>query len=744
MHTSTPTTTWSHEDPVPADCCFVCRRRGGNYAYTCVYDDDSGSCKRCLKEKHGCRQATAAEIAKSEARCPQCKKRGLNNCWYEGGRSSCEPCIKWNKTCGAPTKRIFNANTWSFMGLPTPEPEQSRRIANSEETAAESSRSASAVNISHAEKSPVPADAPAHLPSRALRTTRQSIATPPAPPRSDTKRTLVTSNGRIVSKEDRKVYTDIIQRKARTSTGSGKKIAEHGAALLNSALVRGPRRASARIRSSASPLRIQEATPDDSAAEEAQPLVSDIEMADDESAALQLITESTNAATSPGTIDEFAPDGADAMQTMADSDDSDTQVADTLRNHKSGADTQTHRLRRSRSKPSYVEMIPSDASDDELEEDDDEVWDPEVDVESIFDDEEEFEDAAQSSADEEADDEGDDFADVDIEPEPISVSRRKSQLPPKQDKGLDLNSPPLDNIRDITNDMTSKAIELGLSQVLRGLEDRSINVATMCSGTESPLLFLQILSEALATRGETPLRVEHHFSAEIDATKQAYIERNFHPPILFRDVRLLGNEDATTATTAYGAEEEIPGDLDILIPGFVCKDLSSLNSQKKAVDDQGETGDTWRAIYFYAKRFQPGIVLLENVKSDKRVWDDVVSRWSKIGYEAAWVYANTKNYYLPQTRQRMYMIAISRKLYGENVNDAVTEWQATMDKLQRQCSSPYEAFLVDLPVSVVDHSMLSSEPDWSLCKLRYDQIRSEQRLGTRRPITQWSENGTLQ
>jgi site-specific DNA-cytosine methylase len=126
------------------------------------------------------------------------------------------------------------------------------------------------------------------------------------------------------------------------------------------------------------------------------------------------------------------------------------------------------------------------------------------------------------------------------------------------------------------------------------------------------------------------------------------------------------------------------------------------------------------------------------------MWDDVVSRWSKIGYEAAWVYCDTKNYYIPQTRQRMYMIAINRKLYGKEVKEAVTQWQATMEKLQRQCSSPYEAFLVDLPVSVIDHSTLSSEPDWSLCKLRYDQIRSEQRLGTRRPITQWSENGTLQ
>lgn len=301
----------------------------------------------------------------------------------------------------------------------------------------------------------------------------------------------------------------------------------------------------------------------------------------------------------------------------------------------------------------------------------------------------------------------------------------------------------MNNILSISEDMASKAIGLGLCDALRKLAGRPMNVATMCSGTESPLLFLQLLSDALVAKGEPSLNVRHQFSAEIDATKQAYIERNFHPPILFRDVRQLGDETCATATTAYGAEEQIPGDLDILIAGFVCKDLSSLNSRKKTVDDQGETGDTWRAIYYYVKQFQPSIVLLENVRSDKNVWNDVVSRWSKIGYEAAWVYCDTKNYYLPQTRERMYMIAINRKLYGKNVSDAVTQWQSTMGKLQRQCSSPYEAFLVDLPVSVVNHSTLSSEPEWSLAKLRYDQIRSEQRLGIRRPITQWSENGTL-
>jgi len=43
------------------------------------------------------------------------------------------------------------------------------------------------------------------------------------------------------------------------------------------------------------------------------------------------------------------------------------------------------------------------------------------------------------------------------------------------------------------------------------------------------------------------LCVDHVFSCEIEPFKQAYIERNFAPPILFRDIRELDSEQATTA-----------------------------------------------------------------------------------------------------------------------------------------------------------------------------------------------------
>ena len=38
------------------------------------------------------------------------------------------------------------------------------------------------------------------------------------------------------------------------------------------------------------------------------------------------------------------------------------------------------------------------------------------------------------------------------------------------------------------------------------------------------------------------VQVEHVFSCEIEPFKQGYIERNFAPPILFRDIRELGGE----------------------------------------------------------------------------------------------------------------------------------------------------------------------------------------------------------
>lgn len=449
-----------------------------------------------------------------------------------------------------------------------------------------------------------------------------------------------------------------------------------------------------------------------------------------------------------------------AMSTDATSvtedDDEDQIQRETRAMNQVLAQESRDRTRRSRPRVSYVEPIPDIFSDQELdvdlgnEDDDSDVYESSASVpDSVPEEEFEFDDlpAEQSSATEEdgATEEDEAVSVTDILPSRPKAKPRmqKKSSGATEGKGIDFSLPPIDSVEDAFADMAAKALELGLDNVLTKLKGHQIKVATMCSGTESPLLAFELFSKALVQSGHSPLRVHQKFAAEIEVFKQAFIERNQAPGIIFRDVREFIPEDATTAITAYGAEEPIPSGLDVLVAGFVCKDLSRLNTQQKGLEDNGESGDTWRAIYAYAKRFRPSIVLLENVKGLSKLWEGVVSMWDKIGYEAAWLIRDTKRYRIPQTRERMYMIAIERNHYGKDAKKAVAHWQDLMDKLQRQCSSPYEAWLKNMLHESSEHSALSSEVDWALCKLRYDHIRSDERLGILRPVTKWSENGTV-
>lgn len=102
---------------------------------------------------------------------------------------------------------------------------------------------------------------------------------------------------------------------------------------------------------------------------------------------------------------------------------------------------------------------------------------------------------------------------------------------------LDLNLPPLHKLDEIFAHMVSQQADklAGLFQDL----GRPLRVATMCSGTESPILALRLMFRALEAQTGVQAQVDHVFSAEIEPFKQAYIERNFAPPLLFRDVTEL-------------------------------------------------------------------------------------------------------------------------------------------------------------------------------------------------------------
>ena len=56
--------------------------------------------------------------------------------------------------------------------------------------------------------------------------------------------------------------------------------------------------------------------------------------------------------------------------------------------------------------------------------------------------------------------------------------------------------PPMSKLDDIYEDMTGRAMELGFERVLGHLGERPLRVVTVCSGTESPLLALEMVQKS--------------------------------------------------------------------------------------------------------------------------------------------------------------------------------------------------------------------------------------------------------
>lgn len=73
----------------------------------------------------------------------------------------------------------------------------------------------------------------------------------------------------------------------------------------------------------------------------------------------------------------------------------------------------------------------------------------------------------------------------------------RSRMPPGPAKYLDESLPPMDSLEAIFQDLVAKAMSLGFADVLQRLGDRPLRVATVCSGTESPLLALEMIMQGM-------------------------------------------------------------------------------------------------------------------------------------------------------------------------------------------------------------------------------------------------------
>lgn len=112
------------------------------------------------------------------------------------------------------------------------------------------------------------------------------------------------------------------------------------------------------------------------------------------------------------------------------------------------------------------------------------------------------------------------------------------------------------------------------------------------------------------------------------------------------------------------------GTVDIICGGFPCQAFSVAGKRKGFLDET--RGTLFFEVARATKEIKPSLLFLENVKGllshDKgRTFRTILSTLNELGYDAEWQILNSKDYGVPQNRERVYIIGHLRGKRGREV-----------------------------------------------------------------------------
>lgn len=119
---------------------------------------------------------------------------------------------------------------------------------------------------------------------------------------------------------------------------------------------------------------------------------------------------------------------------------------------------------------------------------------------------------------------------------------------------------------------------------------------------------------------------------------------------------------------------------------------------------------------------------------------------SQAGYFCRPAILDTKDYYLPQTRNRGYMICVKKSWFdpGQDIAQSLNAWAKLVKRLERPASVPIDAML--LSEDNYGYGQVSDpadkERDWAKCKEGHVRYRADNGLGMKHELTKWSTGGS--
>ncbi|MBQ7178341.1 MAG: DNA cytosine methyltransferase [Victivallales bacterium] len=163
------------------------------------------------------------------------------------------------------------------------------------------------------------------------------------------------------------------------------------------------------------------------------------------------------------------------------------------------------------------------------------------------------------------------------------------------------------------------------------------------------------------------------YSSEFDGPAQKTYEANFGE-VPYGDITKQETKDA------------IPDGIDIVCAGFPCQAFS-LAGKRMGFDDNYKgmcRGTLFKEVVEICEKHQPKVVFCENVKGllihDKgRTLKVIQGAFEEIGYRFYYTVLNSKDFGVPQYRERLYMVAI-RKDIVESISCGDANWSFPFPK----------------------------------------------------------------
>lgn len=111
------------------------------------------------------------------------------------------------------------------------------------------------------------------------------------------------------------------------------------------------------------------------------------------------------------------------------------------------------------------------------------------------------------------------------------------------------------------------------------------------------------------------------------------------------------------------------GHVDVICGGFPCQAFSIAGKRKGFEDTRG-------TLFFEIARFasilKPSLLFLENVKGllnhdGGNTFETIIATLDELGYDAEWQVLNSKNFGVPQNRERCYIVGYLRRTSGRQI-----------------------------------------------------------------------------